>query len=87
MKLLRILILITGGIGFSGCTSVKYKLIHESLEAQDSPCTFQKFTESEKAAMSESIGRKIDHNHQTCEIQHKKNNGILLKHNELHQGN
>lgn len=84
MKLLRILILITGGIIFSGCSSVKYKLIHKSLEL-DNPCIFQKLTESEKAVILESTGRKIDHNHQSCEIQHKKNSGILQAHNELHQ--
>ena len=84
MKLLKRLILIIGAIGFSGCSSVKYKLIHKSFEL-DSPCIFQKFTELEKAAMLESIGRKIDHNEQTCKIQHSKNNGILQAHNELHE--
>ena len=86
MKLLKILILMIGVNASSACSTTKYKIIHKSLELS-TPCVFVKFTETEIQSMSEAVGRKIDHNHQNCEIQHKKNNGILAKHNELHQDN
>ena len=85
MKLLKILILTIGVTTSSSCSTIRYKNIHVGLELQ-TPCIFEKFTEEEKQVMSETIGRKIDHNHQSCEIQHKKNSDILLKHNELHKG-
>jgi len=100
MKLLRILILIIGGIGFSGCSTTKYRQYHVGLELE-SPCISVKLTEKErdhvfpepidKNNLTESeliidaVGRKIDGSHQTCDKNNNKNSVILLKHNELHQ--
>ena len=84
MKLLKILMITTGALAFNGCSTTRYKIIHVDLELS-TPCVFQKFTESEKVAMSGAIGRKIYRNQQSCRILHQKNSGIIQTHNELHQ--
>lgn len=99
MKLLKISILIIGGIGFSGCSTTKYRQYHVSLELE-SPCISVKLTKKEKEhvfpdpidkdnlteseLIIDAVGRKIDGSYQTCGKNHIKNSGILTKHNELH---
>ena len=82
MKLLKILMILIGGTVFNGC-STKYAIIHIPLEI-DNPCVFEKFTEEEKQAMSETTGRRIYRNQQGCIIRHQKNSAIMQTHNELH---
>ena len=47
MKLLRILMILVGISTFSGCTSVKYRNIHEALNLKHN-CIFEKLTEEQR---------------------------------------
>jgi len=86
MKILKILTILIGALAFSACSSTKYKIIHVPLELP-TPCEYEKFTEEEKAAMSEAIGRKIYRNQKSCIIRNQANSDIITIHNELHKGN
>jgi len=83
MKLLRILILITGATIFEGCTVTRHVTSHADLPT-GSPPAFRKFTEEEKDSMTEAVGRKIDWNHQSCILNHKSNVSLIIKHNAIH---
>ena len=84
MKLLKILMIVTGAIGFSGCSTTKHIIAHVDLQLE-SPCVFEKFTESEKDTMTEDVGRKIYRNQQSCLIHQKANYARIQAHNRLHQ--
>lgn len=85
MKLLKILILIIGVILSSSCSTTRYKIIHLDLESS-TPCVFEKFTDLEKQEMSETIGRKIYGNQQSCKIRYQANYDKLSAHNQAHKG-
>jgi len=84
MRILKILMILTGAILSSACSSVKYKNIHVALES-DTPCVFEKFTEAEKDSMIEPVGKKIHRNQQSCFIRYDENADMLNAHNQAHQ--
>lgn len=84
MKLLKILILVTGVISCANCTSTVYVNTHVSIELEHT-CAFAEYTEDEKDSMTQAVGEKTYSNQRKCFIQKEKNSGILAKHNELHK--
>lgn len=83
MKLLKILTILIGAIAFSGCSTTRHIIAHVDL-ALETPCQFEKFTESEKETMSENVGRKIYRNQQSCKIHYNRNHVMLIQHNKSH---
>ena len=67
----------------SGCCTPKIKLIHEPVEVPNN-CIFEKFTESEKALMSNSIGQRIYRNQERCRLRNNRINDIINAHNQEH---
>jgi len=84
MKLLKILILVTGATILSSCTSTVYVNTHVNIELEHT-CAFAEYTEDEKDSMTQAVGEKTYSNQRKCFIQKEKNRGILIAHNELHQ--
>jgi len=82
MRLLKILLILTGATLYSGCsTTVK---VHVPLGIP-SQCNFEKFTEAEKTQMIESTGKKIFRNQENCRIRQERINDIITAHNETHK--
>ena len=84
MKLLKILMIITGSLIFSACTSTMHIIAHVDLQLE-SPCVFEKFTESEKDTITEDVGKKIYRNQLSCEIHSKANYARIQAHNNAHK--
>ncbi len=84
MRLLKILMIVIGGLAFSGCSTTKHIIAHVDLTLED-PCIFEKFSESEKNTMMEDVGKKIYRNQQSCQIRYNKNRVILESHNIAHK--
>ena len=82
MRHLKIILVMTGTIVFSGC-STKYINTHVDLELSN-PCVFEKFTVEEKESITDNAGRKILRNQNSCRIRYQRNYDILQIHNTVH---
>lgn len=80
--------ILTGMIIFSGCSTVKYRTIHQELTLPHN-CIFEKFTPEEKsylgsAPVGDQIGRKIYRNQNSCKVRQERVNKLVIEHNEAH---
>lgn len=76
------LFLISAG-AFSGCTT-KYKLIHVGLP-NVTQIEFDKYTEAQKATMSDSVVNKVFDDQEICKATITEINDIITAHNLAHK--
>ena len=80
---LRVILMMMIGVTAFSCSTVKHKVIHSQLTIPTN-CIFEKFTESEKQTMRESVGRKIYRNQESCKMRQKRIGDIIAAHNQEH---
>ncbi len=86
MKLLKVLMILTGLIGSSSCSTTRYRIIH--IDAELKPvCEFAKFTPEEKEYMTADIGKRIFKNQEGCRIRQQANYDTIDIHNKAHKQN
>ena len=80
---LRVILMMMIGVTAFSCSTIKHKVIHSQLTIPQN-CIFEKFTESEKQTMRESVGKRIYRNQEACRLRSERINDIIRAHNQEH---